>query len=88
MTIPQDFWYDDTKVTDLRVSPRLRIKDDSVSYESIGGQYRLLESQDMLNWKPIHTSPDYSGQLQRFTYRKGIRNEDRQKFYRLTEVRQ
>lgn len=88
MTIPQDFWNDDTKVTDLRVSPRLRIKDDSVSYESIGGQYWLLESQDMLNWKPIHTSPDYSGQLQRYTYRKGIRSEARQKFYRLTEVRQ
>jgi hypothetical protein len=88
MTIPQDFWNDDTKVTDLRVSPRLRIKDDSVSYESIGGHYRLLESQDMLNWKPIHTSPDYSGQLQRYTYRKGIRDEDRQKFYRLDAVSQ
>lgn len=86
MTTPRDAHLYEIQVKDIRVTPRLTITDSSVSYSSLSGHHQLLESQDMINWKPIHTSPDYTGELRRYSYRKGIPKDAPQTFYKMIKV--
>ena len=86
MSMLPEFRQNDLQVEEYQITPRLTITDTSVSYSSLGGHHQLLESQDMISWKPIHTSPDYTGELHRYTYRKGIPKEAPQTFYKIVKV--
>ena len=86
MTTPRYTHLHEIQVKEIRIAPRLTITDSSVSYSTLSGHHQLLESQDMINWKPIHTSPDHTGELRRYSYRKGIPKNAPQSFYKMIKV--
>ena len=87
MSMPGESSHIESRVNDIRVAPKLTITDRSVSYESIGGQFQILESQDMINWRPFHTSPEFNGELRsKYTYRKGIPKDAPQTFYKIVRL--
>ncbi len=83
---PYSFGMDGVAVSKAMIDPALEIAENALKIQSYGGHFVLQESEDMVTWKVIHESPDNSDNLRSYQYRRGLRRDAANLFYRIRNL--
>jgi hypothetical protein len=83
---PHSLGMDGTEVSKGVIDPALEVAEDAVTVRAYGGHFVLQESEDMVTWKVIHESPDNSDNLRSYQYRRGLRRDAANLFYRIRNL--